>query len=189
LWSAWAVMRGDRPIVIPVPDSVPPFTTAILSGTAGSNGWYKSAVTVTLSATDSNGVRATYYKIDSARTYTTYTGPFQITTDGKHTVYFYSVDNKGYIETSVKSVSIWVDKTSPTTTATLKGSTTKTVTLKATDATSLVAAAYYSLDNGVTWLVYTAAFTVNGAGSHTVYFYSVDNAGNQETTKSVTFTI
>lgn len=187
-WSYWAITDFFNPIVVPVLDSVPPVTTATLAGISGSNGWYKSAVDVTLSASDSNGVKTTYYKIDSARKYSTYTGPFQIATDGKHTVYFYSVDNKGYTE-AVKSVSVWVDKTAPTTTASTKGTTAVTVTLKATDSASGVASTFYSLDYGTTWLKYTVAFKISGKGLHTVYFYSVDNAGNQEALKSTSFTI
>lgn len=191
LWSGWAVMSfppapGANPIVVPVPDSVPPVTNATLSGTAGGGGWYVSSVTVTLTATDSNGIKATYYKIDSARKYTTYTGPFQVTTDGKHTVYFYSVDSKGYTETA-KSVSVWVDKTAPTTSAT--ANTRKlTITLSASDgAGSGVLATYYKLDGGQTWLLYSSALKVT-KGTHTIYYYSVDNVGNVEAQKSSTFT-
>ena len=45
-------------------DTTPPTTSAALSGTAGTNGWYTSPVTVSLSATDSgSGVATTYYRI------------------------------------------------------------------------------------------------------------------------------
>src|SRR4029077_2682970 len=56
-----------------------------------------------------------------------------------------------------------------------------TVTLGASDATSGVAASYYSLDGGATWQTYSAPFDVTTQGSTTVEFYSVDTAGNSET--------
>jgi len=46
----------------------------------------------------------------------------------------------------------------------------------------------YKLDSG-DWTIYTAPFVVTEDGAHTLLFYSVDNAGNQETEKSKTFTI
>ena len=63
-----------------------------------------------------------------------------------------------------------------------------TVTLLATDNGSGVAYTKYKLDSDA-WTTYTASFLVTGDGDHTVSFYSVDNAGNIETTKNTTFTI
>ena len=161
-----------------------PVTTAALSGTLGNNGWYTSAVTVTLTADDANGVKATYYKIDSAKKYTTYTGPFQISADSKHTVHFYSEDSKGYTETA-KSVSVWVDQTDPTTSAT-PNYRKLTVTLSATDgAGSGVLWTYYVLNSRT--YAYTGPIKMI-KGTQTIYYYSVDNAGNQEVLRSSTFT-
>ena len=63
-----------------------------------------------------------------------------------------------------------------------------TVTLSATDAQSGVNYTMYKLDSGE-WTIYTASFDVTADGAHTVLFYSVDFAGNQETEKTKTFTI
>jgi hypothetical protein len=46
----------------------------------------------------------------------------------------------------------------------------------------------YKLDSA-DWNIYTTPFVVTEDGAHTVLFYSMDNAGNQETEKSKTFTI
>jgi hypothetical protein len=88
-----------------------------------------------------------------------------------------------------------VDTTPPVTTCTLEGTlegdvytSNVIVTLTATDAQSGVNYTKYKLDDG-TWMDYTEAFEVALDGSHTVRFYSVDNAGNQETEKSCSFTI
>jgi murein DD-endopeptidase MepM/ murein hydrolase activator NlpD len=55
------------------------------------------------------------------------------------------------------------------------------VTLTAQDAGgSGVRATYYQLDGGG-WLTYTATFTIDSEGEHTLVYYSVDNCGNQET--------
>jgi hypothetical protein len=87
------------------------------------------------------------------------------------------------------------DTTPPVTTCTLDGTmqggvytSDVTVTLSATDALSGVNVTKYKLDDGA-WIDYTGAFDVTSDGSHTVRFYSTDNAGNQETEQSNTFTI
>jgi len=63
-----------------------------------------------------------------------------------------------------------------------------TVTLTATDNLSGVKETKYKIDDG-TWTTYTEPFIVSTYGDHTVYFYSIDNADNQETEKTETFTI
>lgn len=51
-----------------------------------------------------------------------------------------------------------------------------------------VASTYYALDS-TNYQLYAAPFVVSSNGSHTISYYSVDSTGNQETPKSVTFTI
>src|SRR3989475_1212831 len=64
-------------------DTVAPVTTAVLSGTSGSNGWFVSAVTVSLNATDAtSGVPNITYRIDG-RKWTAYAGPF-VLREGRH---------------------------------------------------------------------------------------------------------
>ena len=89
--------------------------------------------------------------------------------------------------------SIIVDVTPPVTEITLSGShdangtyaVGTTVALKAADNDSGVSSIDYSLDS-VNWTVYSAPFTLDNAGSITVYYRSADKAGNQETAKSKT---
>ena len=57
-----------------------------------------------------------------------------------------------------------------------------TVTLSATDIGSGVARTEYSFDE-ITWTTYTAPFLITAEGTTTVYYRSIDNAENTETTK------
>jgi hypothetical protein len=60
-----------------------------------------TAVTLHLSALDGvTGVDHTYYKLDTATSYTLYTGPVKVTKWGDHTLYYYSVDKLGNTEVS-----------------------------------------------------------------------------------------
>jgi len=58
------------------------------------------------------------------------------------------------------------------------------VALRATDDASGVASTAYSLDGGVTWNQYAMPFTVSTEGTSSIQYYSVDNLGKTETTKS-----
>ncbi|MDQ3812688.1 MAG: chitobiase/beta-hexosaminidase C-terminal domain-containing protein, partial [Armatimonadota bacterium] len=177
-------------------DSTPPTTTATLSGTMGSNGWYRSAVTVTLSASDGNGtgVATTYYRVDGGANQI-YTGPFTISSDGEHEFYYWSVDNANNTE-AARRATVRIDRTSPTTDATLSGTlgnngwyrSAVQVTLRASDGSSGVATTYYSLDGGVSQ-TYTGLIPISLNGTHTVVFWSKDGAGNTEATKTLTMQI
>jgi len=90
-------------------------------------------------------------------------------------VEYYATDNAGNAE-STHSLTVCVDLTAPTTTATIVGSL---VTLSATDSLSGVAATYYSIDGGGAQ-TYSAPFTASASGSHTLQYWSIDVAGNPE---------
>jgi hypothetical protein len=102
-----------------------------------------------------------------------------------------ATDMKG--NTSTGSARFAIDSTAPTTTATVDRSPGfATVTLTGNDNVagggSGIAETRYRTDGG-SWQVYSGPFGVVGAGSHTVDYYSVDEAGNTETTKSVAFVV
>jgi hypothetical protein len=105
-------------------DSQPPTTTVVRSGSAGTNGWYLGPVEVTLSATDAlSGVKATYYELDAGTTML-YAAPFTVSTEGAHSLTYWSEDNAQNVEPpNVGSVNI--DGTPPVIAATPSRTTLK----------------------------------------------------------------
>jgi len=179
----------------PAPDTTSPVTTISLSGTLGNQGWYKSDVTITLSATDDmSGVNKIEYSFDNA-VWTTYVTSLTLTAEGTTTVYYKSTDNAGNIE-AVNVRAVKVDKSSPTTTINLSRvlgngdwyTSTVTITLSASDGVSGVAKTEYSFDN-VVWTIYLSSFTITSEGTSLVYCRSTDSAGNAETVKTQTVKI
>ena len=174
-------------------DTTPPATTASPSGSPGNNGWYVSAVTVNLAATDAtSGVAAISYRIDGGP-WTTYLGAFAIG-DGVHTVEYFAMDVAGNTETS-HSVTVSVDTTPPASASNASGSqgangwyvSTVTVTLSATDAASGVSSIAYRIDSGA-WTTYSAPFVLSD-GQHLVQFHATDVAGNVESLRSLTVSV
>ena len=175
-----------------VSDLTSPSTIATGLQSSADAAWQNTSQ-VTLTASDNaggSGVAATYYVLDG--TQHTYTAPFNLT-DGAHTVTYWSVDNAGNVETPHTGYAN-VDTNSPTTT--VSGTyadlhkTAVTVTLTASDNAggSGVAATYYTIDGGGQE-TYTLPFQVSSQGSHSIAYWSVDNAGNTETAKSCTVKI
>jgi hypothetical protein len=115
---------------------------------------------------------------------------------GCHTAYVRGWDNQG--RTTYASYGpVCVDTVAPTSSASLSGTTNGsvytgavTVTIASSDATSGIAHTYYSLD-GSGYIGYSSPFTVGATarGPHTLYYYSIDNAGNYSSVKSASFTI
>ncbi len=172
--------------LIEVGDDTPPETTAGLYGDLGTGGWYVSEVTVNLTATDDvSGVNATWYRVDGGD-WTEFTEAFDVTGEGSHTVEFYSDDLLGNVETT-QSVSFDIDTVDPESGHAIDAddgdngwyTSSATVTLSGSDDTSGLADIMYRVDGDV-WAPYSGAFDVEGDGSHTVEFYAVDEAGNEE---------
>jgi hypothetical protein len=188
-------------------DTIPPMTGYGQSPAANGFGWDKSAVSVTLSAFDpgapftGSGVFATYYSIDNGfcgpillGSCVQYGGPFNVSVQGIHTVYFFSKDIAGNFELR-NTATVRIDETAPVSMASLSGTLIGSVyvspvkvTLSATDNLSGVASTLYQI-NGGALQTYSGPFNVANLGSNTVTFHSTDKAGNVEATKSVSFKI
>jgi len=63
-----------------------------------------------------------------------------------------------------------------------------TVMLNATDDDSGVNVTQYQIDGG-SWQIYLQSFSITLDGTHVIRYYSVDNAGNTEPEKSITFAL
>ena len=131
-------------------DTEPATTKATLSGTAGENNWYTSSVTVSLSATDANGVDYINQRTNGG-SWNTYTSPIIISSEGTNTIEFYSVDKAGNREATQKST-IKIDGTSPTGEITINGGdsytsyTVVTLSLTYADTSSGISTVRYSND-------------------------------------------
>jgi hypothetical protein len=194
--NAEAASSSTVTVNAPPRDTTAPVTT--IACNAGScSGWFRSAVTVTLSATDTggSGVSATYYTLNGTTPTTSstrYTGAF--TVSSTTTVKFFSTDIAGNAEV-VQSALVQIDAAAPTTTITCNNGSCNawftaavTARLAAADTGgSGVATIRYTTDGtnpdtSTTAIVYTGPFTV--ASTQTVRFASTDVAGNQESAKS-----
>ena len=140
-------------------DATAPTTQASVSGAAGANGWYSSAVQVSLSSSDNvSGVQNSYYRIDGGAIQT-YSGPFTLSAAGEHMVDYLSVDNTNNTEVP-HSLVVKIDTSAPLVTATANPATagksprpvTVTISGNATDALSGVSNASYNVidEYGVT---------------------------------------
>jgi len=185
-------------------DKVAPTVTISLSPVVldGSNGWYKSAVTVTIEATDlGSGVKTVEYSYDNVN-WNPYAGAFSVSGEGSHTIYARATDNANRIGSATPKT-FKIDRIAPTTTPTLDPSAPAAsgwylenmgLTLTTGADTSGIATGYpkYKVTfNNVAeaWKSYSTALTFSDDGVYVVEFRSKDNAGNVEDTDSVSFKI
>ncbi|HME50664.1 MAG TPA: fibronectin type III domain-containing protein, partial [Candidatus Lokiarchaeia archaeon] len=179
-------------------DNNAPTTTASYTAAYAPN-FVIATTTFMLSAVDGgtkeSGAAKIGYRVDSG-TWTTYSAPFNLGSyaNGTHVIYYNSTDNVGNVETT-KSITLRLDKIAPTTTLNyaatfapnfVNGSTTfKLVTTDGLG--SGVAKTSFKIDSG-TWTAYSTPFNLGSYanGTHVIYYNSTDNAGNVETTKSIT---
>jgi hypothetical protein len=168
--------KAEDTVDIVVFDATPPVTAASLTGLAGDNGWYRSPVTVTLSATDCcSSVKSIRYSLDAAPEVTVpgNRAAFDVRPDGLHTVVYYGTDS-GDVQEKPMTLHLKIDATPPrlqyTTTpppnAAGWNNTDVTVTFAASDETSGIA-------------TYSAPVTLTAeGGGQAVTGYARDQAGN-----------
>lgn len=154
-------------------DGTPPVTQAFVSGTVGTNGWFRSPVQISLSATDNLiGVMGSFYRIDSG-VVQTYTGPFIFSTPGQHTVQYWSVDNLNNQEV-MHAVVIKIDTVAPSVTAAASPATAPkgprpvnvTISGSVTDALSGVGNASFNVIDEYGATQPSGAVTVQANGSY-----------------------
>lgn len=172
-------------------DVTAPTTTANVPQVPAS-GWYSDAVEVTLNGHDNlSDVDVTHYTIDGGSPQA-YSGALSFGTEGTHEIAFWSKDNAGNVEKPGAPITLRIDKTAPTTTVVVPSTDSGwyvtsgiPVAFEATDAHSGIGATYYSIDGGPTQ-TYGKPFTTDlSTGVHTITYWSVDIAGNDEAKDSV----
>ena len=108
--------------------------------------------------------------------------------------YFYAVVANSLAQTGndFSDTNFGVNNVAPVTShdapSTDTNSSTVNVTLSCSDSGSGCASTQYNLDSGG-WANYSSPITITGEASHSLQFYSVDVAGNTETTQTVNVVI
>jgi outer membrane protein assembly factor BamB len=170
-------------------DATAPTTQASVSGAAGANGWYSSAVQVSLSSSDNvSGVQNSYYRIDGGAIQT-YSGPFTLSTAGEHMVDYLSVDNTNNTEVP-HSLVVKIDTSVPLVSATANPATagksprpvTVTISGNATDALSGVSNASYNVidEYGVTQPSGSVVMQANGDYSFVLSLPATKNGPDKD---------
>jgi hypothetical protein len=170
-------------------DTTPPVTTAAVSGSLGSNGWYVGPTVVDFTAADDlSGVFKTEFSLDNGATWTTGTS-VSLSASAIYNILYRSTDFVGNVETP-KSIIVKLDTKPPVTSAATRLHKIQGVTislevdLSAFDNLSGVAHTEYSLDQGSTWKTGNVVFLCGG--TRTLLFRSTDVAGNVEKRQSIT---
>jgi hypothetical protein len=162
-------------------DTEAPTADAVANGTLGDSAWFVSAATVTFEADDdTSGLSHIMYSLDGDDWEALDGMTLTVGTDGAHVLEFYAVDISG-LEGETQTLGFMVDVSAPVTVSSVDG---YTVTLTATDSGSGVSVTMYRIDGG-DWQTYSEPFEVTGSGNHTVEFYSVDAAGNEEVIQTI----
>lgn len=199
--SAWTSASISLSVTPATNDLTPPVTNlTITSGTTGSDGWYKSDVGISLTATDSGGtgVKEVHYILNSGSEVRTDGNVVEVTigTEGPNVFEYWAVDNAGNVEAD-KSLEIKIDKTLPVVQVSGKnedgssyssGTTTNQnvqVTLVATD-THLASFKVDGIEKYVEGTSSDVTVWVTAEGTTTIAYAAVDLAGQ---TKSGTFTV
>ena len=181
-------------------DTSEPETSSTVEGWLGNNNWYRASPTVTLIASDiGSGDVTIYYKRGEYYSWMIYEDPFKVHNAGENNVSYYAVDSAGNIETPEKWILIYIDADSPV--SWIQSDTPTQNGIYITDVQIIIGAyedsdtsgvfeKWYRLGSSGSFTKYTGCITVDGSGSHTLYYYAVDNAGNVEDPPKVwTFTI
>ena len=86
---------------------------------------------------------------------------------------------------AIKSLSVKIDTVNPTVSAAVSGTSIKTVTLTAADATSGVASIEYQIGDSATWTTYSTPLTFSNPGTYVVRYRAIDKAEQHEHGRAV----
>ncbi|WP_370089756.1 chitobiase/beta-hexosaminidase C-terminal domain-containing protein [Ekhidna sp.] len=178
-------------------DSKPPITTISFDAEKRAKVDDKiilKACTITLSSKDEiSGTESIYYSLDNA-SFQKYENPISLADEKSYTFKYYAVDNVGNRE-NMKSISIQVDNTAPSTSMNVDGdlsenivSARSSIVLDAADEVSNVSKIFYTIDDGKTYeYASPISMTSLSEGEHTITYFAVDMVDNNEEKKTYNF--
>jgi FIMAH domain-containing protein/beta-propeller repeat-containing protein len=178
------------------PDTTPPTSGVSLAGTTGSNGWFKSSVTVTLNAADDEdgtGVAFVDYSLNGGA-WRRYTGPFVVAAQGAAVVSARATDRAGNVQNPAASSTFKIDSVAPAITVASPTATeylhtaSVQVSFAAADSLSGLASAAATLDDASAANGQTIQLLSLPLGTHIFTVSASDRAGNTYAT-GVGFTI
>jgi hypothetical protein len=187
-------------------DSTAPATIISRSPVEPTSSWHSTDVQITLTADDGtgSGVKEIYYKLNNGADQISTANPtvFTVSREDSNALEFWAIDNAGNAETPHQSATVKLDKTRPSTSASVTSGTagnngyyrsSVSVTLVPTDASpnlgaqaSGVARTEYQVTGSNTvpssWTGAATGTTVpvTAEGTSYVWFRSTDTAGNVE---------
>ena len=205
------INHGQEASVTIKDGTAPSAPTISLSGTPGTNSYYKSNVTVTITAGSDgqSGANQVRYSVSGAQTVNqtttaagTTSASITISTNGTSTITAYTIDKAGNVSTAKTQV-VYKDNTAPSTaslTVGTVGETSIAVTARGADATSGVYSYQFQRSTTSTTSGFTTvatqtstatsyAYTYTGLTEGTTYYLRVivtDRAGNTRTSSAVT---
>lgn len=166
-------------------DLTPPTAALAADRLPQASGWYTAPVGFNFTVADAlSGSPQGYYRLNGGAWQTG--SRFQVTADGTHLIEYFGQDVAGN-RTATGAQQVRLDATPPSTAYVIEGSQGQdgwytsplTVRLVVNDPASGAQATYYRVNNGA-WQTGTQ-FQLTGDGLYTISFYSVDVAGNVET--------
>ncbi len=144
-----------------------------------------------LTASDpGSGVQSILYSVDGSAPSLPYQGGVAISAEGTTTLRYTAVDAAGN-SAAPRTALVRIDNSAPVSSngaPSAWSATPITAVLSAADPLSGVARTYFRLDGGAT-AEYVTPFEVAAEGVHSVEYWSVDAAGNTETTKTASIRI
>ena len=167
-------------------DTTAPRSNIAISGTPGLAGWYRSPVTVSLSAVDiSSGVGASAmaYRINDG-VFQPYTSPFVVAAEGTTRITARTTDRAGNVETALLSSLFMIDLSAPTVTITSPQardylhSDSLMVSFAAADSLSGVQSVAAALDTYTVQNAQSVPLVLLPLGEHTLVVSATDVAGN-----------
>jgi hypothetical protein len=189
-------------------NQTPPFTWFDIYGDCEeSNEFYNCPLSAEMPAEDfneSNGTEGSWidfteYRLVGSDEWSIYTAPLEFTESGRYDIEFHSIDNVGNIEVP-RIWPLWIDLEAPVSNASIIGEQDPAgyyapgaqVIIAAEDLPlddgsegSGVEWIEYSIDSESTWIQYTDPLQFDEGGVYTVYFRSMDLAGNLEDVHSL----
>jgi hypothetical protein len=178
--------RGEASITVNF-DKTPPITTMA----QGVPNFSNTNIAVKLVASDNaSGVTETVYQVNGGG-WNKYNGTITFSKEGINTINYRSTDKAGNME-AIKTATFTIDKIAPVTLYHLDPLYDKTaqgkqyikgfiVTLRAGD--NITGSGIKSIQyrfNGGAWISYTSPLIILAGETHTVEYFSTDNAGNTE---------